>query len=91
MNTNACYTYYGIDNFVTDVTRRYTSQWGGVTRKLRVQPAGQDGFDWWMQTLLGLMNPNPRHEEDLEEMELLKAEISERMPTKLGDFNNHPL
>ncbi|KAF8940060.1 hypothetical protein BGZ58_007877 [Dissophora ornata] len=90
-NVLAYVVAYDEDSFVTDVTRRYTSQWGGVTRKLRVQPAGQDGFDWWMQTLLGLMNPNPRHEEDLEEMELLKAEISERMPTKLGDFNNHPL
>ncbi|KAG0309257.1 hypothetical protein BGZ98_004105 [Dissophora globulifera] len=84
-------THKSADNYLTDVTRRYTSQWGGITRKLRVQPDIKEGFDWWKYTLLGLMNPNLTAEEDLEEMELLKAEVSERMPTKLGDFNNHPL
>ncbi|KAF9562218.1 hypothetical protein EC968_005376 [Mortierella alpina] len=79
------------DNYVTDVTRRYTSQWGGATKKLRVQPAGPGGFDWWAQTIAGLMNPLPSAEEDLEEAELLQAEVSERMPTKLADFNNHPI
>ncbi|KAG0003905.1 hypothetical protein BGZ79_010827 [Entomortierella chlamydospora] len=39
----------------------------------------------------GLSNPYRTAEKDLEEEELLKSEISERMPTKLGDFNNHPL
>ncbi|KAF9987768.1 hypothetical protein BGZ75_000127 [Mortierella antarctica] len=39
----------------------------------------------------GLMNPLPSSEEDLEEAELLQAEVSERMPTKLADFNNHPM
>ncbi|KAF9103017.1 hypothetical protein BGX27_010777 [Mortierella sp. AM989] len=79
------------ENYVTDVTRRYTSAWTTTTKKLRVQPAGSNGFDWWTQTMSGLMNPHRTIEEDLEEEELLKAEVSERMPTKLGDFNNHPL
>ncbi|KAG0055263.1 hypothetical protein BGZ83_009195 [Gryganskiella cystojenkinii] len=79
------------EGYMTDVTRRYTSQWGSATKKLRVQPSGQERFDWWAQTLRGLANPNPTREEDIEEAELLQAEISERMPTKLGDFNNHPL
>ncbi|KAF9150521.1 hypothetical protein BG015_007672 [Linnemannia schmuckeri] len=79
------------DNFVTDVTRRYTSQWTTITKKLRVQPAGAGKFDWWAQTMAGLANPSPSVEEDIEEAELQQAEASERMPTKLGDFNNHPI
>ncbi|KAG0376769.1 hypothetical protein BGX24_007235 [Mortierella sp. AD032] len=79
------------DNYVTDVTRRYTSQWTSVTKKIRVQPAGPSGFDWWAQTMAGLANPSPSVEEDIEEAELQQAEASERMPTKLGDFNNHPI
>ncbi|KAF9096467.1 hypothetical protein BGX23_011195 [Mortierella sp. AD031] len=82
---------YDQDNFVTDVTRRYTSQWTSVTKKLRVQPAGPGGFDWWAQTMACLANPSPSVEEDLEEAELVQAEVSERMPTRLGDFNNHPI
>lgn len=38
-----------------------------------------------------LTNPSPSVEEDIEEAELQQAEASERMPTKLGDFNNHPM
>ncbi|KAG0290146.1 hypothetical protein BGZ96_006364 [Linnemannia gamsii] len=90
-NNLAYVVAYDEDNFVTDVTRRYTSQWTSVTRKLRVQPAGPAGFDWWAQTIAGLANPLPSVEEDLEEAELQQAEASERMPTKLGDFNNHPI
>ncbi|KAG0258396.1 hypothetical protein BG011_003326 [Mortierella polycephala] len=82
---------YDEDNYVTDVTRRYTSRWGSTTKRLRVQPAGPDGFDWWAQTMSGIMNPHPTLEADLEEAELLQSEVSERMPAKLGDFNNHPL
>lgn len=39
----------------------------------------------------GLMNPHPTVEEDIEEAELMQAEISERMPDRIGDFNNHSL
>lgn len=38
-----------------------------------------------------LMKPHLTPDEELEQEELLQSEISERMPTKLGDFNNHPL
>ncbi|KAI1310812.1 hypothetical protein EDD11_003658 [Mortierella claussenii] len=89
-NVLAYVVAYDEDNYVTDVTRRYTSMWGTTTKKLRVQPSA-NGFDWWKRTLSGLMNPHRTMEEDLEEEELLLAEVSERMPTKLGDFNNHPL
>ncbi|KAF9375273.1 hypothetical protein CPC16_000822 [Podila verticillata] len=82
---------YDEDDYVTDVTRRYTSQWGGTTKRLRVQPAGAGGFDWWAQTMSLLMKPHLSADEELEQVELLQSEVSERMPTKLGDFNNHPL
>ncbi|KAF9428917.1 hypothetical protein BGZ94_000528 [Podila epigama] len=81
---------YDSDSYVTDVTRRYTSQWG-MTKKLRVQPAVTSGFDWWAQTMSIVSKPYLTPEEELEQAELLQAEVSERMPTKLGDFNNHPL
>ncbi|GJJ70579.1 xeroderma pigmentosum group C-complementing protein [Entomortierella parvispora] len=90
-NNLAYVVAYDEDGYVTDVTRRYTSQWGSATKKLRVQPSGPERFDWWAQTVQGLSNPHPTREEDIEEAQLLQAEISERMPTKLGDFNNHPL
>ncbi|KAK3832808.1 MAG: hypothetical protein J3R72DRAFT_235582 [Linnemannia gamsii] len=90
-NNLAYVVAYDEDNYVTDVTRRYTSQWTSVTKKIRVQPAGSSGFDWWAQTMAGLANPSPSVEEDIEEAELQQAEASERMPTKLGDFNNHPI
>ncbi|KAG0237771.1 hypothetical protein BGX31_003505 [Mortierella sp. GBA43] len=79
------------DGYIKDVTRRYTSAWGSVTKKLRVQPAGREKFDWWAQTMSRLMNPDPTIEEGIEEEELLQAEVSERMPTRIGDFNNHPM
>ncbi|KAG0347736.1 hypothetical protein BG004_007074 [Podila humilis] len=82
---------YDEDNYVTDVTRRYTSQWGSTTRKLRTQPASADGFDWWAQTMSLLRKPHLTQDEELEQAELLQSEISEKVPTKLGDFNNHPL
>ncbi|KAF9900760.1 hypothetical protein EC991_006915 [Linnemannia zychae] len=90
-NSLAYVVAYDEDNYVTDVTRRYTSQWTSVTKKLRVQPASPSGFDWWAQTMAGLANPSPSIEEDIEEAELQQAEATERMPTKLGDFNNHPI
>ncbi|KAF8948917.1 hypothetical protein BGZ47_001126 [Haplosporangium gracile] len=90
-NNLAYVVAYDEDNYVTDVTRRYTSQWTTITKKLRVQPAGAVKFDWWAQTMAGLANPSPSVEEDIEEAELQQAEASERMPTKLGDFNNHPI
>ncbi|KAG9068473.1 hypothetical protein KI688_010743 [Linnemannia hyalina] len=90
-NNLAYVVAYDEDNYVTDVTRRYTSQWTTVTKKLRVQPVGPTGFDWWAQTMAGLANPLPSVEKDIEEAELQQAEASERMPTKLSDFNNHPI
>ncbi|KAF9154904.1 hypothetical protein DFQ26_009914 [Actinomortierella ambigua] len=79
------------DGYLMDVTRRYTRQWGSLTRKLRVQPAGPAGYDWWEHTLSLLRRPFATKEEEEEMAELLRSEISEQMPTKIGDFNNHPL
>ncbi|KAF9921763.1 hypothetical protein FBU30_008191 [Linnemannia zychae] len=90
-NNLAYVVAYDEDGYVTDVTRRYTSQWTSVTKKLRVQPAILGGFDWWAQTMSKLANPLPTIEKDLEEAELLQSEAFERMPTKLSDFNNHPI
>ncbi|KAF9971812.1 hypothetical protein BGZ73_005142 [Actinomortierella ambigua] len=82
---------YDEDGYLMDVTRRYTRQWGSVTRKLRVQPAGPSGYDWWQHTLSLLRRPYATKEEEEEMAELLQSEVSEQIPTKIGDFNNHPL
>jgi xeroderma pigmentosum group C-complementing protein len=48
-----------IDSYIKDVTRRYVSQWGARTRKLRV-PITKDGYDWWHETLAYFARPYER-------------------------------
>ncbi|GBB95783.1 hypothetical protein RclHR1_02610020 [Rhizophagus clarus] len=78
------------DGYIKDVTRRYTSQWGARTRKLRV-PATKDGYDWWHETLSYFARPYERKQDNEEDEHLHKLEVSERMPTSIGAFHNHPL
>ncbi|RIA98576.1 hypothetical protein C1645_749735 [Glomus cerebriforme] len=78
------------DGYIKDVTRRYVSQWGARTRKLRV-PATKDGYNWWHETLAYFARPYERKQDNEEDAHLHKLEISERMPTSIGAFHNHPL
>ncbi|CAJ0883969.1 12804_t:CDS:10 [Entrophospora sp. SA101] len=64
--------------YIKDVTRRYTTKWGAKTRKLRVPPT-KDGYDWWSETLSCFTCP----------FETVK--ISEKFPSSISEFNNHPL
>ncbi|CAG8504577.1 16606_t:CDS:10 [Funneliformis mosseae] len=73
-----------------DVTRRYATQWGARTRKLRV-PVTKDGYDWWHETLVYFARPYESKQDDEEDAHLHKLEVSERIPTSIGPFNNHPL
>ncbi|CAI2182863.1 2004_t:CDS:10 [Funneliformis geosporum] len=73
-----------------DVTRRYATQWGARTRKLRV-PVTKDGYDWWHETLVYFARPYESKQDNEEDAHLHKLEVSERMPTSIGAFNNHPL
>ncbi|KAG0237639.1 hypothetical protein BGW42_000467 [Actinomortierella wolfii] len=89
--TNVPMSHKQADGYLMDVTRRYTRQWGSVTRKLRVQPFGPSKFDWWEYTLSLLKRPYHTKEDEEEMAELLQSEMSEQMPTRIADFNNHPL
>ncbi|CAB4484654.1 Rad4-domain-containing protein [Rhizophagus irregularis] len=78
------------DGYIKDVTRRYASQWGARTRKLRV-PVTKDGYDWWHETLSYFARPYERKQDNEEDAHLHKLEVSERMPTSISAFHNHPL
>ncbi|TPX63489.1 hypothetical protein SpCBS45565_g06575 [Spizellomyces sp. 'palustris'] len=75
---------------VKDLTRRYTSQWGARTVRLRLPP-GQEGEGWWEQCLW-LYSKSDRNEVDKNEDEQLKKlEVDEKMPTSLAGFKDHAL
>ncbi|CAG8460375.1 11689_t:CDS:10 [Acaulospora colombiana] len=78
------------DGYIKDVTRRYTTQWGARTRKLRI-PSTKDGYDWWDETLAYFARPYEREQDLCEDASLLSMEVSERMPTTISAFHNHPL
>ncbi|CAG8445957.1 14453_t:CDS:10 [Acaulospora morrowiae] len=78
------------DGYIKDVTRRYTAQWGAKTRKLRI-PSTKDGYNWWDETLAYFSRPYEREQDLFEDANLLSMETSERMPTTISAFHNHPL
>lgn len=75
---------------VKDVTRRYTSQWGARTVRLRLPP-GAEGEDWWQQTLWFYSKSNKGEVDEKEDEQLRKSEVKEKMPTSLAGFKDHPL
>ncbi|RKO93314.1 Rad4 beta-hairpin domain 3-domain-containing protein, partial [Blyttiomyces helicus] len=81
---------YDESKCVKDVTRRYSSQWGAKTSKLRL-PDGEDGEDWWKRTLWLFSKSDTDPAEAQEDARLKAAEVKETMPTNLAGFNNHPL
>ncbi|CAJ0901916.1 7234_t:CDS:10 [Entrophospora sp. SA101] len=76
--------------YIKDVTRRYTTKWGAKTRKLRVPPT-KDGYDWWSETLSCFTCPFETEQDKNENEELASLEISEKFPSSISEFNNHPL
>ncbi|KAI9598569.1 Rad4 beta-hairpin domain 3-domain-containing protein [Syncephalis fuscata] len=85
-------TAFEYGNRIKDVSRRYASQWAAKTLKRRPHSAGlQSGRDWWAATLTPYQDRRPTDVDARENAELLVKEKSERMPTTVGEFNNHPL
>ena len=78
-----------IEKKLTDVTRRYSSQWGSITARAR-----REDERWWLNSLRRLTPRllRQRSERDLaEEAELEAISAKEPLPTALGAFKNHPL
>ena len=73
-----------------DVTRRYSLQWGAKTSRLRL-PLDPDGHDWWNTTLWLYSKNRGDPFDDAEELSLKNCQASERMPSSLQGFINHPL
>jgi hypothetical protein len=68
---------------VKDVTRRYSQYWS-ITQKQRTN-------QWW-DTIVWLYSKSYRAvADDLEDHQLEQYELSEKMPTSLKGFLNHPL
>ncbi|CAG8620311.1 11974_t:CDS:10 [Dentiscutata erythropus] len=88
-NVMAYVVAYEEDGYLKDVTRRYATQWGARTRKLRIP--GKDGQNWWDETLVYFARPCEREQDKIEDSSLHSMEISERIPTTISHFLNHPL
>ncbi|KAJ3036180.1 hypothetical protein HDV00_003036 [Rhizophlyctis rosea] len=77
---------------IKDVTRRYASQYGAKTIKLRLPP-GDEGEGWWDRTLW--LHSKAKAEEgvkDRREEEDLKGKlVMEAMPSSLAGFKGHAL
>ncbi|CAG8449162.1 11518_t:CDS:10, partial [Dentiscutata heterogama] len=88
-NVMAYVVAYEEDGYLKDVTRRYATQWGARTRKLRIPD--KDGQNWWDETLVYFARPCEREQDKIEDSSLHNMEISERIPTTISHFVNHPL
>ncbi|RIB13047.1 hypothetical protein C2G38_2199004 [Gigaspora rosea] len=88
-NVMAYVVAYEQDGYIKDVTRRYATQWGARTRKLRIPD--KDGQNWWDETLAYFARPYEREQDKIEDSNLHSMEVSERIPTTISHFNNHPL
>ncbi|KAI8057671.1 Rad4 beta-hairpin domain 3-domain-containing protein [Syncephalis plumigaleata] len=86
-------TAFEINDRIKDVSKRYASQWAAKTLRRRppASSTSQFGHDWWTNTLSVYRERHPTDVDAREDAELLKRERSERMPTTVGEFNNHPL
>ncbi|TPX62259.1 hypothetical protein PhCBS80983_g00490 [Powellomyces hirtus] len=73
-----------------DVTRRYTTQWGARTMRLRLPP-GPQGEDWWERSLWFYSKSGGGLEDRVEDEQLKTAGVKEKMPTSLAGFKDHPL
>ncbi|KAJ3300048.1 hypothetical protein HK104_005044 [Borealophlyctis nickersoniae] len=75
---------------VKDVTRRYTSQWGARTIRLRL-PQGDEGEGWWQQALWLYSKSDRTAKDTTEDAKLEEAVVREPMPKSLAAYNNHPV
>ncbi|KAI8900661.1 hypothetical protein BC833DRAFT_549073 [Globomyces pollinis-pini] len=69
---------------VKDVTRRYCTSWGAETSKLRSE-------EWWNQTVWLYSKSDRTDRDHLDDCNLVKSQLAEKMPSSLEKFINHPL
>ncbi|TGZ78495.1 Rad4-domain-containing protein [Ascodesmis nigricans] len=76
---------------LTDITRRYSSQFTAKTRKLRVNST-KNGERWYRRLLnCHFSRGYPLDRDQIEEAELSARELAEPMPKNLQDLKGHPL
>ncbi|GBE85109.1 Rad4-domain-containing protein [Sparassis crispa] len=77
------------DGYARDVTPRYAREYGAKVAK--VQQGGRGRQQWW-EGILGLVTrPYRLNRDDLEDDELQIDQLTERMPTTMTGFKDHPL
>ncbi|KAJ3145179.1 hypothetical protein HDU89_007500 [Geranomyces variabilis] len=81
---------YEPDFGIKDVTRKYTTQWGARTSRLRL-PEGIGGEEWWKRSLWFYSKSTREHHDAVEDKQLRSAVVNEAMPKSLAGFKNHPL
>ncbi|KAI9282661.1 hypothetical protein BY458DRAFT_428657 [Sporodiniella umbellata] len=82
-------------HYVTDVTRRYTSNMDKAIRQRGRPVTKRDqavGIKPWFEIFMDIIchKPNPDETEELEQNDLRQLETKEKMPTSIGAFKNHP-
>ncbi|KAG0145497.1 hypothetical protein CROQUDRAFT_671707 [Cronartium quercuum f. sp. fusiforme G11] len=77
------------DNFIRDVTARYVRSFGATTVKARL-PTKKGTPDWFEQATVKLKRPYKLRRDEKEDEEILKAQVTEALPTTVGGFKDHP-
>jgi xeroderma pigmentosum group C-complementing protein len=73
-----------------DVTKRYTKAFNAKTRKTRIESTPK-GEKWWKRTIKSYDRGWKSDLDQIEDIELSKAEAREPMPKNIIDFKDHPI
>jgi xeroderma pigmentosum group C-complementing protein len=73
-----------------DVTKRYTKAFNAKTRKIRIESTPK-GEKWWKRTMKSYDRGWKSDLDQIEDIELSKAEAREPMPKNIIDFKDHPI
>ncbi|CAG2167561.1 unnamed protein product [Oppiella nova] len=74
------------DGYIREVTQRYCDDWMSVAMKRR-----RTDPNWWTQTLTPFERKNKSSAEKSEDIEFEEKISATPLPTKVGDYKNHPL
>ncbi|CAH7665741.1 expressed protein, partial [Phakopsora pachyrhizi] len=77
------------DQYIRDVTPRYTHSFGATVMKSRLT-SRKNGEDWFERATKKFRRPYKLARDEREDEELQKAQVTEAMPTTVGGFKDHP-
>ncbi|KAA1469725.1 Rad4-domain-containing protein [Dentipellis sp. KUC8613] len=77
------------DGYARDVTPRYAREYGAKVAK--TQAGGKGREHWWENVLSVVTRPYRLNRDDLEDEELTSNQLTEKMPTTVAGFKDHPL